>query len=82
MIEVEIPKVTNHEGFSENLIKVKISDKCPICGKRRAVEKWKGPSFDGSRILVVDCWRNECEHIDKYEDVLLEHQAAMMEEGK
>lgn len=70
--EVEIPKISNHEGLPENLVKISISKFCPKCGAARAKRIWKGFSYDGSRRLQVDCWENECSHIDEYRDVLLE----------
>ena len=71
-ITVEIPMIEQHEGFPENKKKVQISDKCPKCGAKRAVKRWRGLSFDGSRSLHVDCWSNECGHVDKYADVVKE----------
>ncbi len=69
---VEIPKIIEHEGYAGNLIKVTISDKCPKCGKKRGIKRWKGLSYDGSRRLTVDCWANECGHTDKYSDIIEE----------
>lgn len=69
---VLIPKVAEHAGYDGNLIKVEISDLCPICKGPRAARAWKGISYDGSRRLNVDCWMNACGHIDKYADVMKE----------
>ena len=66
---VRIPNMTEHAGNPWNVITVEIDDKCPHCGAKRGVKRWSGPSFDGSRRLEVDCWRNECGHVDKYSDV-------------
>lgn len=66
---VEIPVVTEHAGHPGYLRKLEISDQCPKCGAKRGIKRWKGFSYDGSRRLVVDCWDNECKHIDKYRDV-------------
>lgn len=66
---VEIPAIEQHCGLSSNLGTFWIPDYCPKCGARRGVKRWTGFSFDGSRRLVVDCWQNECGHIDKYADV-------------
>lgn len=71
-LEVIIPKKKEHEGLRENLIQLTISNICPKCGARRAIRNWEGFSYDGSRRLVVDCWENECGHIDKYDEILLE----------
>jgi hypothetical protein len=68
-MEVTIPACNQHEGSPFNLMTVEISDQCPKCGAKRGVKRWSGLSFDGSRRLVVDCWSNECGHIDKYEEV-------------
>ncbi len=69
---VEIPKIPEHEGNPMNLVIVEISDFCPKCGARRGVRRWTGLSYDGSRRLLVDCWENECGHVDKYSDVVNE----------
>lgn len=71
---VEIPRIAEHAGYDGNLIKVEIADTCPICGAERAVQVWKGLSYDGSRRLQVDCWENACGHIDTY--------TAVRKEGK
>lgn len=68
-MRVKIPACKQHGGCGTNLITVEIADLCPKCGAERGVERWQGFSFDGSRRLVVDCWANECGHIDKYEEV-------------
>jgi len=64
---VQIPAQKEHCGIF--LATYEIQDTCPQCGQKRGVKKWKGFSYDGSRRLVVDCWRNECGHIDKYDDI-------------
>lgn len=69
---VEIPIKTEHEGYPGYLRKFEIADTCPKCGAKRGVERWKGLSYDGSRRLNVDCWKNECGHIDLYKDVVKE----------
>jgi len=69
---VEIPKMVQHEGFPGNVVKVEIQDTCPKCGAKRGVKRWKGLSYDGSRRLHVDCWENECGHIDTYSEVRTE----------
>ena len=71
-MEVEIPITPQHEGMPSALRTFNISDKCPKCGKKRGIERWRGFSYDGSRRLSVDLWKNECDHIDKYSDVVKE----------
>lgn len=71
---VTIPSITEHAGYYFNLTTIEIADECPKCGKKRGVKRWEGLSYDGSRRLNVDCWENECGHIDKYSDVIKEHQ--------
>ena len=65
---VTIPTCTEHAGFEGNLGTFEISDSCPKCGKPRG-KVFGTHSFDGSRRLNVDGWRNECGHIDRYSDV-------------
>ena len=71
---VMIPKIEEHEGSPLNLGFYKIQDTCPICGAKRGIKRWIGRSYDGSRILNVDCWKNECSHIDTYPNVRKEGQ--------
>ena len=71
-MKVEIPRIPEHAGFGGNLIIGNIQDICPKCGAKRGIKRWRGLSYDGSRRLSVDCWENECEHIDKYTDVVKE----------
>ena len=66
---VTIPAKAEHEGLYS--ITILISDKCPVCGGPRG-EPFKTLSFDGSRRLEVDGWKNPCGHIDYYSDVLKE----------
>jgi hypothetical protein len=61
-----IPASENHAGLYA--LTGTISDKCPVCGGPRG-EITKGFSYDGSRRLVVDMWRNPCGHVDKYSKV-------------
>ena len=46
----------------------KIADKCPICGEPRGAV-FGTLSYDGSRRMNVDGWKNPCGHIDKYDSV-------------
>jgi hypothetical protein len=68
---VTIPKVPEHGGFDFNLITVTISDRCPVCGGPRGVP-YKTLSYDGSRRLTCDGWRNPCRHVDLYSAVAQE----------
>jgi ssDNA-binding Zn-finger/Zn-ribbon topoisomerase 1 len=70
---VEIPKIAEHWGSPTNLMTIEIQDTCPKCGAKRGVKRWKGFSYDGSRRLGVDCWENECGHIDTYPEVREEY---------
>jgi hypothetical protein len=63
---VTIPGIAEHGGYPGNAIKIEISDSCPICGVKRGTPNIV-LSYDGSRRLFVDGWKNECGHIDKYE---------------
>lgn len=63
---VIIPSCVEHEGLYRS--KYEISDNCPVCRKKRG-KPYKGLSFDGSRRLEVDLWKNECGHVDKYSSV-------------
>lgn len=72
-MQVTIPKITEHCGYVGNLVTIEISDNCPKCGAKRGVKRWEGLSYDGSRRLNVDCWANECGHIDKYSEVIREY---------
>ncbi len=71
---VQIPATAEHMGIHS--ITVTISDLCPKCGAKRGTERWRGFSYDGSRRLGVDCWSNECGHVDSYTEVRAEVAAA------
>lgn len=71
-ITVTIPDRSDHGGFQEHLKKYTISNKCPKCGAKRAIKRWKDYSYDGSRKLFCDRWDNACNHYDLYEDVRIE----------
>lgn len=75
---VTIPAIPEHEGYEGNLVTLKISDKCPICGGLRGKPE-KVRSYDGSRILICDGWINPCGHIDTYANVVKEVQACEVE---
>ena len=63
---VTIPAKENHEGLYK--AKYEISDNCPKCGSKRG-EVFKTLSYDGSRKMEVDGWKNPCGHIDYYSNV-------------
>lgn len=65
---VTIPAIKNHGGYFGYAITVRISNFCPICKGRRG-EPFNAISFDGSRRLYVDGWKNPCGHVDFYSDV-------------
>lgn len=65
-MKVKIPARKDHAGI--HFILAQIADHCPQCGATRG-KPFKHFSYDGSRRLVVDCWKNPCGHIDYYEDV-------------
>lgn len=71
-MKVMIPLVREHNGSPFNIGFFEIADTCLKCGARRGIKIWKGLSYDGSKRLTVDCWRNECDHIDIYSDVVAE----------
>jgi hypothetical protein len=63
---VIIPGSDEHAGLYA--IKVTVVWECPVCGGPRG-EVFPTISYDGSRRLGCDGWRNPCGHIDKYADV-------------
>lgn len=68
---VTIPACQDHAGI--NSVQVKISDRCPVCGRERATVKYgTGVSYDGGKGLTVNVWENQCGHLDRYSLVLLE----------
>lgn len=68
---VTIPSVTEHAGM--HISTYKIADTCPVCGQQRG-KIFGTHSYDGSRRLNVDGWKNPCGHVDKY--------SAVREEGE
>ena len=67
-MKVKIPTTAQHDGSPFCLAEYEISDNCPICGEKRG-DIFPALSYDGSRRLNVDGWKNPCGHIDKYSDV-------------
>ena len=60
---VTIPACDEHCGYMSATYE--ISDKCPVCGGPRG-QIFGILSYDGSRRLHVDGWKNPCGHVDKY----------------
>lgn len=70
---VTIPRIEEHAGYPGNVLyKISISDYCPVCGGKRG-EPFETISWDGSRRLAVDGWKNPCGHVDKYSAVREEY---------
>lgn len=63
---VTIPSCEEHAGI--HISSYKISNLCPICGSKRG-NPFGTHSFDGSRRMNVDGWKNPCGHIDSYSSV-------------
>lgn len=73
---VTVPACAEHEGIYER--RVRLLWKCPVCGGPRG-EVEQGFSYDGSRHLLVNVWKNPCGHVDKYDDVRREADATERE---
>lgn len=67
--KVMIPARPTHHGIFSLLVEVEWI--CPKCGGPRG-DVFPALSYDGSRRLSVDGWRNPCGHVDKYSAVLKE----------
>ena len=63
---VEIPRCDAHDGFHS--VTVSLLWECPRCGGPRG-DVFRTISYDGSRRLGCDGWKNPCGHIDFYHDV-------------
>jgi len=68
---VTIPKIKNGM-FSGEIIRVKISNNCPVCGKKRGVNRWFGRVHFYKKSFIIDRWDNECSHTEKYSELLAE----------
>ena len=68
---VEVPIIPNHEGNQFWVRDIRISKYCPKCGAERG-KPYKTRSYDGSRFVGCEGWRNPCGHIDLYRDVVEE----------
>ena len=64
---VYIPACVEHDGISGTCVKLYWN--CPVCGQPRGEIMNDVRSYDGSRILYCDGWRNPCGHNDKYSAV-------------
>lgn len=63
---VEIPRLDAHDGLHS--VRVSLLWECPRCGGPRG-DVFRTISYDGSRRLGCDGWKNPCGHIDFYFDV-------------
>jgi hypothetical protein len=63
---VTVPSCDAHDGFHS--VTVTLLWQCPRCGGPRG-EVFRTISYDGSRRLACDGWRNPCGHIDYYSNV-------------
>lgn len=70
-MNVVIPIIPNHEGNPFWIREIRISKYCPKCGGERG-KPYKVRSYDGSKSIVCDGWKNPCGHIDLYKDVVAE----------
>ena len=66
MVTVEIPACAEHNGFHS--VRVTLLWECPQCGGPRG-EVFRTISYDGSRRLGCDGWKNPCGHVDYYADL-------------
>lgn len=60
---VVIPATNEHGGY--DAMHVLLPWTCLVCGGPRG-EPTPGFSYDGSRRLAVDTWKNPCGHVEKY----------------
>lgn len=68
IIGITIPSCAEHEGFPGNAITVYLVWVCSFCGKPRG-DIYETLSYDGSRRLNVNGWKNDCGHTEKYAEV-------------
>lgn len=66
VMTVRIPRVQQHEGW--HAVEVTLIWECPTCGGPRG-EVYDTLSYDGSRRLAVNGWKNPCGHTDYYDAV-------------
>lgn len=75
---VTIPSRDDHDGFYSMTVTLEWT--CPVCGGPRG-EPFDTVSYDGSRRLHCDGWRNACGHVDKYADVRKEAADPRLQDG-
>jgi len=63
--------IVKREGWSVTTPTVEISDKCPVCGGQRGTPTWHHFCEDGEW-FTCNIWKNDCGHVDLYEDVIKE----------
>ena len=79
---VKIPMCAEHDGYQGCVKRIRISAFCPKCGGPRGkVFSQEMPSYDGSRWVVCDGWKNPCGHTDYYKDVADEYRASQAAKG-
>lgn len=69
---VTIPSCDGHDGLHS--VTVSLLWECPQCGGPRG-EVVRTISYDGSRRLGCDGWKNPCGHVDLYSSVRREADA-------
>ena len=75
---VKIPLVEQHEGWQSCVKRIRISAFCSKCGAPRGkVFSHDMRSYDGSRYVMCDGWKNPCGHVDYYSDVAKEYFASL-----
>jgi uncharacterized protein (DUF983 family) len=78
---VKVPTaITNMRGFRK-VVAIDISNRCPVCGGPRG-RVFPALAYDGSIRMEVDRFDNPCGHIDKYENLLKEHEWRLGDELK
>ncbi|WP_293003338.1 hypothetical protein [Mycobacterium sp.] len=70
---VSIPRRDAHDGI--HIMSVTLPWRCPHCGGPRG-QVFRTISYDGSRRLACDGWKNPCGHIDFYAAV--RHEANIL----
>lgn len=61
------------DGWTYYAVRIKISDKCPVCGGDRGKPRSTNYCEDGEW-RMLDNWKNPCGHIDYYKQCYLEAQ--------
>ena len=76
---MKIPGSAEHNGLSS--VRVTLLWECPQCGGPRG-EVFRTVSYDGSRRLGCDGWKNPCGHTDYYADVRREAGLSRVPDAK